>query len=86
MSGKSKSIEKEWVDPDDAPELTAEELDRPDAKWFIGEREVSSEEGMAAFGKRLGKQRVSIWLDRVVMSTSRPEPGAKAIRPSSTMP
>jgi uncharacterized protein (DUF4415 family) len=77
MSGKSKSIEKEWVDPDDAQELTGNEMDRPDAKWLIGDREVTPEEGMAAFSKRLGKQRVSIWLDRAVIDHFKSRAGGK---------
>ncbi|MBF0284970.1 MAG: BrnA antitoxin family protein [Magnetococcales bacterium] len=43
--------------PDDAPELTGKEMDRPDAVWSIGERAVSPEEGKAAFRAALRKGR-----------------------------
>jgi uncharacterized protein (DUF4415 family) len=49
MNGKSEKIDAEWVDPDDAPELTAEWFEK--AHLMIGEREVSPEEFRAAAGK-----------------------------------
>lgn len=49
MNAKLPAIETNWVDPDDAPELTGEEMDRPDAVWSIGGQPVTSEEGKAAF-------------------------------------
>lgn len=42
MNGKSQNTPTEWVDPDDAPELTAEFFNR--ATPMIGGREVSIEE------------------------------------------
>jgi uncharacterized protein (DUF4415 family) len=67
MKGKSGVTGKNWVDPDDAPELTGEELDRPDGKWRVGGREVSPEEGKAAFRGLLRKKRISIWLDESII-------------------
>ncbi len=51
MNGKSIDTNTAWVDPDDAPELTDERLDRimEHGVWHIGDREVSREEGMKAF-------------------------------------
>lgn len=46
MNGKSEKIDSGWVDPDDAPELTAEWFEK--ATLMIGEREVSLEEFRAA--------------------------------------
>ena len=40
---------------DEIPELTAEDFER--GKWRIGEREVSSEEGKAAFREALKRGR-----------------------------
>ena len=42
----------EWIDPDDAPELTKEDLKR--GVWKINGRIVSEAEGRAAFAERLG--------------------------------
>jgi len=69
---------KKWVDPDDAPALTGEELRRPGGKWRIGGREVSSEEGKAAFRKVLkGKTRVNIHLDNEVILHFRSKAGER---------
>ena len=51
MSVKLKNTSSEWVDPDDASELTDEELAR--AVWKIGGKVVSEKEGREAFAKRL---------------------------------
>ncbi|MBF0126636.1 MAG: hypothetical protein HQM02_05430 [Magnetococcales bacterium] len=53
MIAKSSAIKTSWVDPDDAPELTGEEMDRPDAVWAIGGQQVTPEEGKTAFRKLL---------------------------------
>ena len=57
MIAKSSAIETSWVDPDDAPELTGEEMDRPDAVWAIGGQQVTPDEGKAAFRKMLKIER-----------------------------
>jgi hypothetical protein len=46
MSESNGVTKSEWVDPDDAPELTDEFFDK--AVWQIGERLVTPEVGMAA--------------------------------------
>lgn len=51
MNVKSKNIAKEWIDPDDAPELTDKDLAR--GEWTIGGKVVSEKEGREAFAKRL---------------------------------
>ena len=51
MNVKLKNTPLEWVDPDDAPELTDEDLAR--AVWTIGGKVVSEQEGRAAFAKKL---------------------------------
>lgn len=77
MSAESKSTKPEWVDPDDAPELTGEEPDRPDAKWFGGDREVPPEEGQAAFRKILAKRQVNMWLDVAVIEYFKAKAGGR---------
>ena len=51
MNVKLKNTPGEWVDPDDAPELTDEDLAR--AVWSIGGKVVTEQEGREAFAKRL---------------------------------
>ena len=54
MNAKTPVTGTSWIDPDDAPELTGEEMDRPDAVWSIGGRQVTPAEGKAAFRAMLG--------------------------------
>ena len=49
MSGELRNLKSNWVDSDDAPELTDESLD--DAEWKIGDVSVSSAAGIAELGK-----------------------------------
>jgi uncharacterized protein (DUF4415 family) len=51
MNVKLKNIQPEWVDPDDAPQVTAEDLKR--GIWAIDGQIVSEEKGREAFAKRL---------------------------------
>jgi hypothetical protein len=56
----SGNIDLDWVDPDDAPEMTKEDLAR--GVWAINGKVVSQIEGKTAFAqklreiKELGKQ------------------------------
>ena len=47
----SGNLNPEWVDPDDAPEMTAEDLKR--GIWAIDGKVVSGNEGKAAFSRKL---------------------------------
>lgn len=49
MIEKSEKIDSDWVDPDDAPELTAEWFEK--ATLMIGEREVTLDEFRTAVDK-----------------------------------
>jgi uncharacterized protein (DUF4415 family) len=49
MNGKSRDSKINWVDSDDAPELTETFLDH--AEWKIGDRSVSPAVGIAAMAK-----------------------------------
>jgi uncharacterized protein (DUF4415 family) len=46
MNESNRATKSEWVDPDDAPELTDEFFEK--AVWQIGEKTVTPEVGMAA--------------------------------------
>jgi hypothetical protein len=45
------NLNPEWIDPDDAPEITAEDLRH--GIWAIDGKVVSENEGRNAFAKRL---------------------------------
>lgn len=51
MNRKTNNTPVEWIDPDDVPELTEEDLKR--GIWKINGRIVSEAEGRAAFALEL---------------------------------
>ena len=51
MTRKTNNTPVEWHDPDDAPEITAEDLKR--GIWAIDGEVVSENEGRNAFAKKL---------------------------------
>lgn len=53
MDVKSRKSAKPWVDPDDAPELTDEFLEK--GVWRIGDKVVSREEAQTEAVKRRGR-------------------------------
>lgn len=55
MSEKLPASNPEWIDPDDAPELTEEFFER--GEWKTGDRVVSPDEGKAAFREALKRGR-----------------------------
>ncbi len=63
MKEKLNATESTWKDPNDAPELTGEEIEHPQAQWIVGGKQVSPAIGKAAFAKRLRKQPVNLLLD-----------------------
>src|ERR1700739_3981149 len=72
-------MKKRWVDPDDAPQLTGKEIHRADARWRIGGKDVSAEEGKVAFraALRAGKTRVNIHLDNDVIAYFKEKAGER---------
>jgi uncharacterized protein (DUF4415 family) len=71
-------MQKDAIDPDDAPPLTGEELKRPDVKWRIGGKQVSPEEGKAAFRAALhGKTRTNIHFDNDVIAYYKAKAGPR---------
>ncbi|WLI91208.1 BrnA antitoxin family protein [Massilia sp. R2A-15] len=58
MSGKLRNSPTEWVDPDDAPELTAEFFDK--GTPMIGDREVSFEEFARAARKAVPIDKIPV--------------------------
>ncbi len=51
MNVKTKNIAREWIDPDDAPEVTVEDLKH--GVWSVDGEVVSEREGREAFAKKL---------------------------------
>jgi uncharacterized protein (DUF4415 family) len=71
-------MQKKSSDPDDAPQLTGEELNRADVKWRIGGKEVSAAEGKAAFREILhGKTRTNIHFDNDVIAHYKAKAGPR---------
>lgn len=77
MTESRRSTGRAWVDPDDAPELTGKELDRPDGVWRIGGKRVSPERGKVAFRKLLGKTQVNMMLDKSVVAHFKAKAGGR---------
>lgn len=65
------------ADPEDAPELTGEELLRPDGRWKIAGKRVTAAQGKAAFRAQLGKRQVNMMLDNAVVSHFKARAGAR---------
>ena len=55
MNESNRVAKSEWVDPDDAPELTDEFFEK--AVWQVGEKNVTREEGMAAMRAAVSRGR-----------------------------
>jgi uncharacterized protein (DUF4415 family) len=53
MNGKSQNSAPAWVDPDDAPELTEEDLQR--GSWKIGAQVVTRREAQATIARQRGR-------------------------------
>ena len=62
-----KSIARSSANPDDAPELTGEELLKPEGRWKIGGKPVTAAKGKAAFRAQLGKRQVNMMLDNSIV-------------------
>lgn len=77
MTAKSKDSKTAWVDPDDAPELTGDELDHPQGVWRRGEEVISAEEGKAEFRKRLSKKQVNMLLDQDIIDYFKTKAGGR---------
>lgn len=78
MSAKKRGSKADWIDPDDAPELTDELIDS--ATYKIGDRVVTPSEGQAAMKAALKrgrpkadetKERISIRLSPEVVNAFR---------------
>jgi uncharacterized protein (DUF4415 family) len=67
MRTKSEPGSVEWVDPDDAPELTKEMLD--DAEWFDGNKFIKRGRGRPPTGN--AKEQISVRLDQDVLAKLR---------------
>ncbi|MFT3814331.1 MAG: BrnA antitoxin family protein [Acidovorax sp.] len=58
MNANVRGFKADWVDPDDAPELTEEMLER--GVFSVDGKQVSREESAAAFKKRMGRPPVAV--------------------------
>ncbi len=58
MNGNKHATPTEWVDPDDAPELTDEFFEK--GQWMIGDRPVTAQEGAAALRQALARGRPKV--------------------------
>lgn len=77
MNAKSPNTNPDWIDPDDAPELTAADLDRPDITWRVGGKVVSEAEGKVVFTAALKKQKINITLDPDVLAWFKQQAGGR---------
>ena len=57
MKGKLTNTHQEWVDPDDAPELTEDDFAR--GTWMVGDNVVTRQEAQAAIAVRMGRPPVA---------------------------
>ena len=67
MHTKSEPGSVEWVDPDDAPELTKEML--ADAEWFEGNKFIKRGRGRPPTGN--AKEQISVRLDQDILAKLR---------------
>lgn len=63
MNARFDNTDSDWQDPDDAPELTGDEIDRQDAVWRVGGAVVAEDQGKAAFRSELCSQMLLDALD-----------------------
>lgn len=77
MNVSKNVIKTDWVDPDDAPELTGEELTHAQATWRIAGEIVTSEAGKTAFRSLLGKRKINIMLDAAVIEHFKAKAGER---------
>ena len=63
MTEKSKNTvnysmrhEDDWIDEDDAPELTEADFNRVDLVWSVGDKQLNETEGKVAFQAALKEQ------------------------------
>ncbi len=77
MNAKFPNTDPDWVDPDDAPELTAADLDRPDLVWRADGKVVNETAGKAAFAAMLKKHKINITLDPDIIAWFKAQAGGR---------
>jgi uncharacterized protein (DUF4415 family) len=77
MNANLPNTPTEWVDADDAPELTDADFSRPDLVWKIGGAVVNKAAGKRAFSAAMKKQKVNIALDPDVVAWFKQEAGGR---------
>jgi uncharacterized protein (DUF4415 family) len=77
MIANIKSTGRVSPHPDDAPELTGDELSRKGATWKIAGKRVSPGKGKGAFRALLGKRQVNMMLDNAVVAHFKARAGGR---------
>lgn len=77
MDAKLPNTNPDWIDPDDAPKLTAADFDRPDLIWRVGGKTVGEAQGKAAFIAALKKQKINIALDPDIVAWFKQQAGGR---------
>ena len=77
MKEKSSTTGSDWIDPDDAPELTGDEIEHPNAQWMVAGKQVTPAKGKMAFAKQLKKQPVNLLLDPDVVDYFKTKAGGR---------
>jgi uncharacterized protein (DUF4415 family) len=72
-------MKRKWVDPDDAPVLTGQELKSPTTRWRIRGKIVAPQAGRAAFktALRAKKTRINIHIDDDVIAYYKQKAGPR---------
>lgn len=66
MNARLKNTAQPWVDPDDAPELSAGDFER--GVWQIGDKLVTKEAAQAAIAETLRRGRPPVEVKRPMVS------------------
>lgn len=77
MTVNKRSTGRVWRDPDDAAELTGEEIARSNTTWRIAGKRVTPAKGKSAFRAELGKRQVNMLLDNAVVAHFKARAGGR---------
>jgi uncharacterized protein (DUF4415 family) len=75
MRASRNSTKDKWADPDDAPEVTATDLQR--GTWRNGNKRVTPAQGRAALRQALQKKQVNMLLDVSVIEHFKAKAGGR---------
>jgi uncharacterized protein (DUF4415 family) len=75
MRANRNSTRAKWIDPDDAPEITAADLQR--GTWRIRDKDVTPAQGRAVLRQMLRKKQVNMLLDVAVIEHFKAKAGGR---------